>query len=400
MRPTGSRAYGQLLSRVLRFRWLLLLAWAGVSCASNYWASSDWMALAWGGRLLFGSHPDLQLWPGAVLSGHAPGGIHLFANYHVLQTGPLTLVLARGLSSIGSDFGYTAAVALIELIGVGCLFLLERIAIRSRGKGSDAAGLWIPLTTLLGGFVFLQVWSEVSSRWGHLDDALAVGFGVLAVWAVQRQRPILVGVVLGLAVASKPWALGLTPLVFVFKGRQLRIALAALGPALVLPWAPFLIGDPHTVQSGNFPIFVQPAAPVTALGVHTQLLHHTAIWRLVQFAAEGLAVLAVLRWRLWGAALLACFAVRLLLDPMSFSYYQASFAAAAIAFDLLVWRRSMPIATLIAGFSWVVSTNMGRGAQPLPALIAYLAALGLVVVAVQFARTGKPVEDRATAAQS
>jgi hypothetical protein len=154
---------------------------------------------------------------------------------------------------------------------------------------------------------------------------------------------------------------------------------------LILPWAPFFIGDPQTLQSGDFPIYVQIAAPVTAVGIHPQLLQHSALWRLSEFAAEGFAVLVVLRWRLWGAALLACFAVRLAADPMTFSYYQASFAAGAIAFDLLVWRRSLPIATMLVGFAWVVSTNVARGSQGAPLMFAYLAALALIVVAARVA---------------
>ena len=75
---------------------------------------------------------------------------------------------------------------------------------------------------------------------------------------------------------------------------------------------------------------------------------------------------------------MACLAVRLAIDPMTYGYYQASFAAGAIAFDLLVWRRPKPIVVCVAALAWITSIDVGRGSQGAPLLAAYLAALALI----------------------
>lgn len=382
---TYARARLHLLARLLRWRWLLLSAWAGVSCWSAYWPSLDWGTFAWGGDVLFGSRHPLATGPHMFMRP-GPGGLHTFASNHILQTGPITLVLAKGINWVGPGNGQAVATGIIELLGLGILLLLEGVARRLRGDDAAARLVWIPLTTLLGGFIFLQTWSDVSASWAHLDDGLALFLAALGIWALASKKPVVMGLALGLAAASKPWALGLAPLLLALKGADLRKGILALAGGAALPWLPFFVGDWGTVHASDFPIYLQPAAPLVALGVDPQLLRHSTEWRLLQLVADAAAVVAAVRWRAWGAALLACFAARLLTDPMSYSYYQASLAVGAIAFDLIVWRRNIPLATILAGFCWVVSTNFGRSSQALPLLCGYVLALGLVGLAMMRSR--------------
>jgi hypothetical protein len=68
----------------------------------------------------------------------------------------------------------------------------------------------------------------------HLDDVLALLFVVLAVRAAATGRPVLTGVLVGLAVDSKPWAVPFAALLLMVPGWRRRAAGAAAVLLVVL----------------------------------------------------------------------------------------------------------------------------------------------------------------------
>ena len=80
---------------------------------------------------------------------------------------------------------------------------------------------------------------------GHPEEVLTGALAVLAVWAAPR-RPLTAGVLLGVAVACKPWALvALGPVLLCAEGGRLRL-LAAAGAAGLAVLAPFLVDLEHS----------------------------------------------------------------------------------------------------------------------------------------------------------
>jgi hypothetical protein len=133
----------------------------------------------------------------------------------------------------------------------------------------------------------------------------------------------------------------------VFRGRNRYLAFLATAVPIALMWLPFVIADHRTLSSlGSFGLPVAPSTPLAVLGIHS--IGDAGTWRLVQFAVELVAAVVVVQLGAWEATAVVVVTVRLLLDPLNFSYYSAGLLLCAIAFDLLMWHRPMPILTLIA----------------------------------------------------
>jgi Glycosyltransferase family 87 len=80
-------------------------------------------------------------------------------------------------------------------------------------------------------------------RYGHPEELLGGVLCVAAVLAATRDRPIWAGVLLGLAVANKDWALlAVGPVLIALPDRRPRALLAAAGVAAAV-LAPFLLAD-------------------------------------------------------------------------------------------------------------------------------------------------------------
>lgn len=102
---------------------------------------------------------------------------------------------------------------------------------------------------------FVPVWMYLAVAVTHLDDVLALLFAVLALRAGVRDRPVLAGVLVGLAVDSKPWALPFAVLLLLIPDLRRRAAGAAVLAGVVLvAWLPFFLADPGTVRALHFTI--------------------------------------------------------------------------------------------------------------------------------------------------
>jgi RsiW-degrading membrane proteinase PrsW (M82 family) len=220
--------------------------------------------------------------------------------------------------------------------------------------------------------------------YGHPEEPLGAALCVGALLAARDSRPILGGVLLGLAMATKQWAImAFLPVVLAAPVARVRLGAVAIGVAAVLTVPPMLadLGDYMAMQKGAAGAGggVSPAnlwwpfSPTRHIQVfdgvawvtvedrwlpgHLMRVPHPLLV-LVGFAVSALFWLRERRGHrsLDPMALLALvFLIRCMLDPLTNVYYHAPFL-----FALLAWeterRRGMPLLTLLASavlwFTW------------------------------------------------
>ena len=309
---------------VHRGRLPVVVSWAFVAIWTVWWAWRMWpdSGVSW--------HFSVE---GANLLLHG-SGLNLYVDAPWLQTGPLSLVVAALLSPLPANIGKN--VALVAMAAAGPL-LIAALAPLVAPAGRHRR-------IIIAAIVVIPAWTVLSVRWGHLDDVLAMTFAIVALRAVCANRPVLAGVALAAAIATKPWAVGFLPVLLVLpRGRLRAAATAAAGTAMA--WAPFVLASPRTLGALHPPIGLSPSSGLHTLGargVYVPAWGRTAQLLLSPAAAVG----AVLSRGLPGV-LLVSVAVRLALDPKDNAYYIGSAALAAVVFDLLGTRWTIPWTTLV-----------------------------------------------------
>ena len=362
----------RVVASVARFRFVLfaLLA-AYLVGAGTGWSlephgiGGDWHYYSDGARALFGGS-----------YGEAGrGGVHLFADHPELTTGPLSLIVARGLLVFGAN-GWFAAHVAIDALGLVAFFALER-----------AAGLAAPLrqrrelqvASLFGGLLVLRMWNELALT-GHIDDALALAGLALVSWAVVARKPYVAGFALAAAVTCKPWAIVAAPLLAALPARRL-LALAITPVAVACSAAPFVLGDARTLTaSGQYNPGIAADSGLRLFHLATGDAPH---WlRAAQLVAcLGVASLAVLRRRP-EAVLFLALATKVSLDSQTVAYYSTAALFGALAYDLIGRRSALPIWTLFAYLALHSSMDVVAS----PSLRTYIR-LGVAVAPVFFLLT-------------
>ncbi len=340
--------------------WVILVGWSmGWSVLAARGGGYSWHYFAEGAHLL--SNPGVN-----------GGGLHLYAAHPDLQIGPLALLVAVPLNVLGPTGGRLVAELILALLGPLLLYVL--LLARRRLSGASPA----PFLLLGTGLLVMPVWSEVATHFTHLDDALAMGFCVLAVSAVIARRPYLSAVLLAAAIDSKPWAAGFVVLILALPSatRWRAGLLAALGVAGA--WLPFVGADPMTLALSRFTIDNVDDSALHALGVYTA---NTPSWdRPAQAILGAVVAIVCVRWGRWAAVPLAVVAARLLLDPQTYPYYSSGLLVASAILDLLTPTRRWPLWTAAAG-TWYVS-NAVAGALLPPEQVGALRVLFMVGVLV------------------
>lgn len=300
-----------------------------------------WLAFTvWVAWSMVGARSAVALsWHFFADGGHAllhGDGLSVYARHPELQVGPLALLVAAGLAALPGDAGRGVALAAMALTGPALLALLATVVPAERRA---VRMLWATLA-------LLPAWLVLALRWGHLDDVLAMAAGVAAVVAVRRASPVPAGLLLAVAVASKPWAVGFAPLLLALPRHRLRAALTAL-VAAAAAWLPFVVGDRGTLTALRPPVALVPGSGLWTLGVRGDVV---PVWgRLLQLLlAPAVALAAALRQR-WAGVLLVAVAVRLVLDPQDNAYYAGSAVLAALVFDLLGTRWRVPWTAVLTG---------------------------------------------------
>jgi hypothetical protein len=341
----------------------LLMGELYIATVSTHAAIDDWQFFDWGSKMLFGHH-EAFIRRGYNTNVGLPGGLHLYGSYPFLQIGPPSFLVAR------LPGGRSVALAVIAVLGLFSLYAVAQAA-RLSHVGPPAARL-----LLTGGVLVVVAWAPLMGS-GHLDDALALAGLAGALWSISARRPVLAGVCLGLAAASKPWAVVLLPLALGLpKFRPQLVGLAVALVTAVACWAPFVLADHRTLKLGQQGRVIGPGTPLGVLP--SGWLTSMQLLRLIQFGV-GLLLVGVLAARgRWELGALSAFSFRLTLDPNALAYYSAAVVLAAFIADCRPGRR-MPVLTIVAAVLSLVAWHLGS--YPAGALLLVLY-VGFVVLAL------------------
>src|SRR4051794_14529446 len=235
---------------------------------------------------------------------------------------------------------------------------------------------------------------------GHPEELLGAALCVAAVLtATSGRSPLAAGVLLGLALATKQWAvLAVAPALLAAPRGRAQIAAIALAVGGALTFVPVLAGPHHLLSPAS------SVAPSTTVAQPDSIwwplghVHHIQApgWivekRMIPLwvanithpliVALGillpLALLARTRryavTRETALALVALlFLLRCMLDPMSVGYYHAPLLVSLLALEAL-HRRGAPLLTLISNaVLWVLVAHIPWGLEPGKVATIYLA---------------------------
>jgi hypothetical protein len=336
------------------------------------WAVAWFAAMAWHGGL---SWHFFNQGARALADLDDPrGGLHLYAAAPVLQIGPVAFVAAAALRALTGRLDLLAA----QLCGAGAGAYLLWQSHRLGRRWSWGAMVF-----------FVPVWMYLAVASAHLDDVLALTAAVAALAAARSGRAVLSGLLLGLAVDAKPWALGFAALLLLLPGPRavLRGALTTAA-TVAAAWLPFFLSDPRTVRALHFTIRNTPLSALRALGVTDP---RTPPWDRPAQALLGIALglVAVRRGR-WPAVLLLGVAARIALEPGTNKYYAAGAVVGALVWDLVGSTARFPwwtagAVTALFTSRWLPLPDAAHGWMTL----AYCVACVGVLLPGRSARTGR-----------
>ncbi len=306
--------------RLVAIRHPLLLAVAFLS-AWSLRDSVDWGLLSKGAHGLF-----------------SPSPLAVYAKTTGLQAGPPCLVVVRVLDLLPGTTGIWIAHVLLAFVGWYMLYLVERWA--AARSGTRAVPLSSGVLTLVIGVPVLLQWGWLAGQTPHPEDGLAIFSFLLAMRAISNGQQTRGALLVGLAIAWKPWAIAALPMVLGCSRRCRAFLLAIAVPAAC--WLPFLLGDHATLTAVGHGFALQNNSPLRSLGFSGNYIPNS--WRSVQLlsvlAAAGLAAR-----RDWRYAFAAGCAMRLLLDPAGYGYYFAGLFMVTALTELLIgsrpWRTAL-----------------------------------------------------------
>src|SRR5579884_2246821 len=313
----------------------------------------------------------------ALVHGHIARLLHLAPAYGGSLILRAPFVLAAHWFGGGEGWMYRASV-LPAILGLG---LAGRL--RQAGVG------WVPRAVVLG-LVVLNPMAIQAVQWGHPEELLGAALCVGAVLCALGERPVWAGLLLGLAVANKEWAVLATGPVLIALPRQRIRALACASVVAGVLVIPFMaagspdLGHGLSVAMNSGTMFtrwqlwwffgaaghVHPhMAPVPVIGYRSQ-----PAW--VGSLAHPLIVviwlpLSLLHWRTVGrrsdrapldALLLLALLLllRCVLDPWDISYYSLPFLIALLSWESLA-RQHAPVAALAATITaWLLYVEILR----------------------------------------
>lgn len=268
-------------------------------------------------------HIDAQVFHRAADQLFSGRALHLYADHPDVQIGPLALAAARWL---GFDRGRTTPVigvtstVLLVLCASGVSVLAAAFLGRPPGWWARAVAL-----TPLG-----IAWWDVLPSTAHIDDALAITGIVWAAVCVQRGHGARAGLLLGLAIAAKPWAA--FALVLLARRGVGRRGLASAAAVSAAAWGPFLLGDLSTLgRLGAFHINASALSLWSVLG----FAHAPGFERVLQLGVATVGGVVLVRAHRPDALLAWVFGTRLLLDAGAYPYYMAELLVGLAVVDLV-----------------------------------------------------------------
>lgn len=310
----------------------------------------------------------LEAWP--AFERLVAGDLRGFLTESPVYAGSMVLraPLAYAAGALGGDDNWIFRAGALPSV-LALAWVAVELAGRARRRLDDRVSWLLVLVLSAAGPIAWQAF-----EYGHPEDVLAAAGSVGAVLVAMRGRTLAAGVLLGIAVASKPWALlAVAPALLAAPHRDLRMLVpAAAIPALLVapawladvggftaeargvagtgvqfhphsiwwplaePGAPLPDGTPGYVA----PAWLSPLAKPLIMASGTALALWWGTRRAGRPASDALLVLAV-------AMLLRC-----VLDPWNLVYYHLPFLLALLAWE--VHRDRRPVLTLAAtGLVWL-----------------------------------------------
>jgi hypothetical protein len=286
--------------------------------------------------------------------------------------------------------------ALFRSVAVPCLLAAAIFATflwrRGRRLGQPALTCWIALLLVAGNPITLR-----GLEMGHPEELFGGVLCVAAALAAGARRPLLAGLLLGLALANKPWAvIAVVPLLAILPDRRPRM-LAAAGATCLLVMLPLLVGGnaveaTKAVAQGS--VIFQPWQIWWFLGEHGETVtgiygsypdhRNIPAWlagherQLVLAITVGTSLLLLPRVRRRGwpdGLLLLAFALQLrcLVDTWNVSYYAVPFVIALVTWELHAFRRPPVLSLAVTLCAWLSLVWLPKYALPDVQALAYLA---------------------------
>lgn len=263
-------------------------------------------------------------------------------------------------------------------------------------------GAWLALALVVANPVALSTFET-----GHPEELLGAVLCAAAVIAGLRGRPVASGLLLGLALANKPWALlAVVPVMLALSAGRLR-ALAVAGGVAAVVLAPMLLHGGVAVTGAaatdSSQIF-QPWQLWWFTGHHGEVVHglygikddyRTGPGWIARVGHPLVVVVplvgSIVFWRVRGAGarrdalllLALVFLLRCVLDPWDVVYYHLPMLMALVAHEAVVRRRA-PVATLAVSAAVYGSIVVAGSLSPDVQAALYLAwslPLGTVLLA-------------------
>jgi hypothetical protein len=296
------------------------------------------------------------------------------------------------------------------VLSVALLGLWLASVARSRGVG------WVGQLLI----VVLSVFNPLTSSavgLGHPEELLTASLCVGALVAAVKQRSVLTLVLLGLALASKQWAVvTILPILFALERGRLRALVGALAVAAVVT-VPEVVGSPSTYlhnqlslahehltessmwswwwpfgSNGTRLVLIGGAAtPVTLhrfpraliASLHSLIIILDAVIALVIAKVRGLPLRRDDAFALMAVVLL----LRCALDNNTMPYYHAALFLDLLAWDALCAARLPPRALSGALLSWLLFDRMTPGLFGAVAPLSILYGISAAIVLALLVRT-------------
>jgi len=335
----------------------------------------------------------------ALRDGDAGGFLSLSPAYAGSLILRAPFALAPGLWG-GGDLAAYRALAVPGLAALVALALV--LWSHARRAGARPAAAWLAL-----GLCAANPFALTALEFGHAEELLGATLCVGAALAAAAERPALAGLLIGAAVANKPWAVvAVGPVIVLLSAGRLRaLGVAALTAAAII--APIVLhgggalAQATAVAQSTGTIF-KPWQAWWFLGEREWIarLTHPLLVAVAFAASLAWATLRTPGRRSDGLLLLAfVLLLRCLLDTWNTTYYELPFVLALLAWEVDA-RRGAPLLTLtVTALAWISFERVPAVASPDVQALAYLSwsvplalALGLRLFAPErFERIAAPM---------
>lgn len=317
--------------------------------------------------------------------GHQPA----MGWFSILLRAPVAFFARHGSALLEYRVGSLPCVLVLAALGVWL-----GVEMRERRNAS-----WLAIAAVVGIAVLGPMnWHALST--GHPEELLGAALCVAAVLTAAGGRsPFAAGLLLGVALATKQWALlAAGPTLLVAPRGRAQIAAIGIAVAAALTFIPVIAGSHHLLSPASTvsrsTTTAKPASIWWPLG-HVDIIRPYGwpierrvipMWianishPLIVALGVALPVALLAKTRRYAinretalTLLALLFILRCLLDPMTIGYYNLPLLIALLALEAL-HRRGLPLLSLVSNFVlWYLVAEVPWGLEPGKVAAIYLA---------------------------